>query len=903
MVRVLSGFLCGPNTDQCSATPKQSAFIVWTAALLSLAAGFLVSGCGVSTTPVGTVQAASGAKNPTITWATPAPITYGTGLTSTQLDATASVAGTFVYSPAAGTVLPVGTNTLKVTFTPSDATYNTATASVSLVVNGTSTSKTTPSITWPTPAPITYGSALSSTQLDATASVAGTFVYSPAAGSVPAVGTDILSVTFTPSDTTDYNTASATVSLVVNSATSAKTAPAIAWATPAAITYGTALSSVQLDATTSVAGTFVYSPAAGTVLPVGKNTLTVTFTPSNTVDYSFASTSVTLQVKNAESGKKTPAIIWASPAGITYGTPLSSTELNAQASVSGNFAYSPGAGTVLPVGTNTLETTFTPSDTIDYSSTSKSVTIQVFQSGKKNKSTPTINWPTPAPITYGTALSSAQLDATASVAGTFVYSPAAGSVPPAGTDTLTVTFTPSNPNRYNSATASVSLVVNAATKTTPTITWATPTAITYGTALSSTQLDATASVAGTFSYSPAAGTMEPVGTDTLSVTFTPTNTTSYNTTTASVALVVNAATKTTPTITWATPAAITYGTALSSTQLDATASVAGTFVYSPAAGSVPAVGTDMLSVTFTPTNTTSYNNVTASVPLVVDGAAGVLSGVSCTSSSMSSAGTDACSVTLTVAASSGGLTVSLASSSSAVTVPASVTVPAGSTSVAFTATVTAVTTTQTATLTAVAGGATKTYVLQLTTGTPALTLQSTSVAFGDVTINTPSTQMVTLTSSGTAPLTISAGAATGTGFSISGVSFPVTLNPGQTATLAIEFDPTAAGAAQGTVKLTDNASTGIATITLSGTGMAASYEVNLTWDAPSSSGEPVVGYDIYRAASGSSSYQLLNSGVNAPTSYTDMTVANGTAYQYYVVSVDSAGNQSAPSNTYSVTIP
>ena len=154
----------------------------------------------------------------------------------------------------------------------------------------------------------------------------------------------------------------------------------------------------------------------------------------------------------------------------------------------------------------------------------------------------------------------------------------------------------------------------ATAQTTPTITWATPAGITYGTALSSAQLDATASVAGTFAYSPAAGTVPKAGSDTLSVTFTPTDTTDYKTATGTVTLAVAQAT---PTITWATPAAIMYGTALSSAQLDATASVAGTFVYSPAAGTVPKAGSDTLSVTFTPTDTTDYKTATAKVTLVV----------------------------------------------------------------------------------------------------------------------------------------------------------------------------------------------------------------------------------------------------------------------------------------------
>lgn len=149
---------------------------------------------------------------PVITWSTPAPVTYGTALSSTQLDATASVPGTFTYSPAAGAVLTAGQQTLNVTFNPTDTTdYTSVQKSVTLVVN-----PATPLLTWPTPAPINFGTALGSLQLDATASVPGTFVYSPAAGAVPPTGSDTLSVTFTPNDATDYTTATASVTLVVN---------------------------------------------------------------------------------------------------------------------------------------------------------------------------------------------------------------------------------------------------------------------------------------------------------------------------------------------------------------------------------------------------------------------------------------------------------------------------------------------------------------------------------------------------------------------------------------------------------------------------------------------------------------------------------------------------------------
>ncbi|MEI7552651.1 MAG: fibronectin type III domain-containing protein, partial [Verrucomicrobiota bacterium] len=140
-------------------------------------------------------------------------------------------------------------------------------------------------------AAITTGTALSGTQLNATANVAGTFAYSPAAGTTPVAGTPTLGVTFTPTDTANYTLATGSVSLVVGKAT-----PVITWATPAAITTGTALSGTQLNATANVAGTFVYNPATGSTPATGLQTLSVTFTPADPVNYTSATASVPLAV-------------------------------------------------------------------------------------------------------------------------------------------------------------------------------------------------------------------------------------------------------------------------------------------------------------------------------------------------------------------------------------------------------------------------------------------------------------------------------------------------------------------------------------------------------------------------------------------------------------------------------
>jgi YD repeat-containing protein len=79
-----------------------------------------------------------------------------------------------------------------------------------------------------------------------------------------------------------------------------KAIPALTWPAPAAITFGSALSASQLNATTTILGTFVYTPPAGTVLPVGANqTLSVTFTPNDTTDYASASATTTITVNPA----------------------------------------------------------------------------------------------------------------------------------------------------------------------------------------------------------------------------------------------------------------------------------------------------------------------------------------------------------------------------------------------------------------------------------------------------------------------------------------------------------------------------------------------------------------------------------------------------------------------------
>jgi len=302
------------------------------------------------------------------------------------------------------------------------------------------------------------------------------------------------------------------------------------------------------------------------------------------------------------------------------------------------------------------------------------------------------------------------------------------------------------------------------------------------------------------------------------------------------------------------------------------------------------------------------------VPVQPGSAQPSLSGLSCATGSISAAGTNNCTLTLNAAAPSGGFVLNLSSDNSLVTVPATVTVPEDANSATFTATISSFSSSQTVTLSASAGGTVETFPLQLnapaqsSSNGPTLSVNASTLAFGNVGLNTPATQSITLSSTGSAAVSVSGATVSGSGFTVSGLSVPLTLNPNQTATLSVQFDPTTAGAASGTLTIASNSSTGAATgISLSGTGVNGSSSgsdvVDLSWDAPSSSSDPVAGYNVYRSPSGASSYQQLNTSALTGTTYTDSTVQSGQSYDYIVESVDASGVQSAPSDIATAAIP
>lgn len=205
-------------------------------------------------------------------------------ITYSVLSGPASISGNTVTLTGAGTVTLEASqaSTGEYAAATQDATFNTAVA--------------TPRVSaWPTANSIGYGQTLSSSTLTGgTASVDGTFAWTTSNTS-PRAGTQSESVTFRPTDTTDYTTVAGTVTLMVNKAT-----PTVsAWPTANPISYGQALSGSTLTGgAASVDGKFAWTTASASP-NAGAQSESVTFTPTDTTNYASVTGSIALTVSAA----------------------------------------------------------------------------------------------------------------------------------------------------------------------------------------------------------------------------------------------------------------------------------------------------------------------------------------------------------------------------------------------------------------------------------------------------------------------------------------------------------------------------------------------------------------------------------------------------------------------------
>jgi len=183
-----------------------------------------------------------------------------------------------------------------------------------------------------------------------------------------------------------------------------------------------------------------------------------------------------------------------------------------------------------------------------------------------------------------------------------------------------------------------------------------------------------------------------------------------------------------------------------------------------------------------------------------------------------------------------------------------------------------------------------------------LNMTPTSLSFGNVTTGTSSaSENVTITNTGNANITISQISVSGTGYSLTGGSTPVTLTPSQNLILVAQFSPLAAGSVSGSISIVSNASGSPASVTLSGTGVApVQHSVTLSWNGSTS---VVSGYNVYRSTVSGSSYVKINTSLDSGLGFTDTTVQSGTTYYYVTTAVDASNNESAFSNEVPAVIP
>lgn len=258
-----------------------------------------------------------------------------------------------------------------------------------------------PVITWPAPSPITYGTALSAAQLDATANTPGIFAYSPAAGVVLSGGTQSLSATFGPTDTVHYASGTATVLLTVNPAPQTVSFTQL----PAAATYGTA--PIALSATASSQLPVSFSVLSGPAYVLNSNSLAITGAgtvvvaanqPGNSNYLAAPQITQSLAIK-----QDSQSIGFAAPGTLTYGTPPVGLVATASSGLPVAFSVASGPATI--------------SGSVFTVTGAGSVTIAANQAGNVNylaaaqvtrtvvvaKASQKISFPTPSPVTYGTA--------------------------------------------------------------------------------------------------------------------------------------------------------------------------------------------------------------------------------------------------------------------------------------------------------------------------------------------------------------------------------------------------------------------------------------------------------------------------------------------------------------------
>lgn len=182
-----------------------------------------------------------------------------------------------------------------------------------------------------------------------------------------------------------------------------------------------------------------------------------------------------------------------------------------------------------------------------------------------------------------------------------------------------------------------------------------------------------------------------------------------------------------------------------------------------------------------------------------------------------------------------------------------------------------------------------------------LSATPSSLGFGSQVLNTPTTQTTKITNTGSVAVAITQDSIVGSGFS-TGITTPINLNPAQSVSVPVVFNPGAAGTVNGSLALMSNGTT-VLSIPLAGTGLAPlAHSVDIAWDASTSAA--LQGYNVYRSTVSGGPYTKISPVLAASALlFTDTSPVSGKQYFYVVTAVDSTGAESAASTQVAVSIP
>ena len=461
---------------------------------------------------------------PTISWSNPSDITYGTALSAAQLDATASVPGTFAYTPALGTVLNAGVNqTLSVVFTPTDVTdYTTASANVLINVLAE---------------PITITVNVGQTKVYGTSDPAFTYISSDPlvvfTGALNRVAGENVGIY-----TIDQGTLNASANYAITFV------PANFSVTKRPITVTASTDTKIYDGTTSSSAvpTIILGSLAGTDTVVWTETfndktvgVNKPLTPAGIVNDGNGGNNYMVTFVPNNTGIITPAVLTVSATGINK---VYDGTVNATVNLSDNRI----AGDVLTTGygaASFLDKNVGVGKTVNVTG----ITVVGADAGNYtfNNTAVTVANITVLPITVTAVTDTKVYDTTTH-----------SSAIPAIVPSLVGIDTPNFIETFNTPTAGMGKILTPSgsvndgnggnnylvtfvadntgviNQATPIITWANPFDIEWSVFLSATQLNATASVPGIFTYTPALGAFLNIGNNqTLSVSFMPTDAIDY----------------------------------------------------------------------------------------------------------------------------------------------------------------------------------------------------------------------------------------------------------------------------------------------------------------------------------------------------------------------------------------